>query len=98
MSEHTQGPWYREEDNAVFTVGDLKMIVDSVESTADARLIAAAPDLLEVARIALEVVGLYTADGAPGAYQVRPFFSGSSAPDFEGIRSFIEQVLADVEG
>lgn len=57
MSKHTPGPWiHHPEDNIITTKGDCKLIecqarslhVSTSERDANARLIAAAPELLEV--------------------------------------------------
>lgn len=74
MSKHTPGPWIFEYDNDVgenddyfiefFSVRskDSNELIARVEEVADARLIAAAPDLLEAL---CKLADLYDAMGAP---------------------------------
>lgn len=63
MSNHTQGPWevsYRETilDESMRAVGSATKLVAMVKYDDDARLIAAAPELLEACRFALAEVEL----------------------------------------
>ena len=54
MSEHTPGPW-KSEDRFIFAGSEFKLyVIDEAESEANARLIAAAPDLLEALQCALD--------------------------------------------
>lgn len=64
MSEHTPGPWIaRKDPNAIspddWCVGTSDQHIDKVAvcSECDARLIAAAPDLLEALRMAQTIIG-----------------------------------------
>ena len=57
---HTPGPWYVERDGGSPYILDSEKLyrvadVVSFHPSADARLIAAAPDLLDVARMLIEV-------------------------------------------
>lgn len=66
---HTPGPWrinrfggYRaieQEDRG----GQCTVVIDHVRSEADARLVAAAPDLLAAAKAAERIIGEFMADG-----------------------------------
>lgn len=58
MTKHTSAPWYIQSQNGkVIAIGtSLKTIALVNEPMADARLIAAAPDLLDAAKIALEYI------------------------------------------
>lgn len=76
MSGHTKGPWEieRYSDGLLQIVGDLKVIDDDEEnvttvveaisygSEANAKLIAAAPELLEALEIAYSMAGLFNRD------------------------------------
>lgn len=77
---HTPGPWeigFRKNGSAWFSMGDatsgphkqFNIGLEAGEDEADARLIAAAPDLLEALKAAVEQLEKMGADGlASGAY------------------------------
>lgn len=85
MSEHTKGPWYfhKPQENMNFTIYSQGKTVAEVvsfsvneEDLANARLIAAAPDLVDVARCAqLRIVDgepyLMVQDGPRGFWSVK---------------------------
>jgi len=76
---------------------------DQPAQAADARLIAAAPDLLHALKWAAEFVSLYTGDGAgwTGVQQGhdRDRFIDDDTGNFDGeaLRAFLEQVIASTE-
>ena len=70
MSAHTPGPWEIEEDDCILYIGDGEELIASVDldawpdiSRANARLIAAAPELLEATRESLNVLARVHEDG-----------------------------------
>ena len=69
MSKHTPGPWIQVGDTVGVPVGRVAWVFAPTSSTwteeiANARLIAAAPDLLEALRGLLEVTDFYELYGA----------------------------------
>ena len=89
MSKHTKGPWAIEADadkagrhplhdnrHVVAPSGIVCDLRDQPAQAADARLIAAAPDLLHALKWAAEYVSLYTADGAGWTGVMQVCFGG----------------------
>lgn len=63
MSAHTPGPWAvgkneRSDERIEVRAEPLGLLVALVEKSSDARLIAAAPDLLEALRVLVEVASV----------------------------------------
>lgn len=59
MSKHTPGPWTAQPNGAIW-VGDTLISVCAIapeEATANANLIAAAPDLLEALQLVVDKIG-----------------------------------------
>lgn len=72
MSKHTPGPWKTNGDPYVSTHNGRQSIaftdvrgISGVESRANARLIAAAPDLLDALNVMLGSIHPYREDGTP---------------------------------
>lgn len=57
MNKHTPGPWFNSETLVFAASLDCIKLLDQAESEANARLIAAAPDLLEALKEAVDVCG-----------------------------------------
>jgi hypothetical protein len=75
-SKHTSGPWYAEDEfngNFYYVMGDGGIIAEA-SGDANARLIAAAPDLLEALKLALATIERM-------AVQYGPFSSTSGTQD-----------------
>ncbi len=73
MMGHTPGPWptpeFGRRGNPCWSVGKESPSIAAVMKEGDAYLIAAAPDLLEASRLALQVAEAYIhdqLDGTPG--------------------------------
>ena len=85
MSEHTSGPWFADDNNgySIWRITAAKyraesasrtiaeVVGDSAETEANARLIAAAPDLLEAAKVQQMCgkplqINVYDEDGCEG--------------------------------
>ena len=94
MIQHTPGPWAIKNGRCIYGSGDfIKPFVASVEddhndaeTAANARLIAASPELLDVAQLALR------------ALNVAPRFKVPGAGDSYEVCSELERVLRKVEG
>jgi hypothetical protein len=92
--QHTPGPWAIKNGRCIYGSGDfIKPFVASVEddhndaeTAANARLIAASPELLDVAQLALR------------ALNVAPRFKVPGAGDSYEVCSELERVLRKVEG
>tara|TARA_R100000458_G_C8278085_1_gene253889 strand:+ start:836 stop:1189 length:354 start_codon:yes stop_codon:yes gene_type:complete len=114
MSKHTPGPWTIEADPekaGLHPLHDNRYIAsergwvcalrDQPAQAADARLIAAAPDLLHALKWAAEYVSLYTGDGAgwTGVQQGRDRdrFIDDNGFCPERLRAFIETVIVNAE-
>ena len=119
LRRHTPGPWTIEADRDWEGVGrrhalhDNRHVVahsgiicdlrDQPSQAADARLIAAAPDLLHALKWAAEYVSLYNGDGAgwtgvqQGHDRDRFIDDDTGNVDGEALRAFLEQVIASTE-
>lgn len=117
MSEHTKGPWAIEADadkagrhplhdnrHVVAPSGIVCDLRDQPAQAADARLIAAAPDLLHALKWAAEYVSLHTPHGAgwTGVQQGhdRERFIEPDSGNFpaEALRKFLAETIAQAEG
>ena len=74
MSAHTPGPWFAEDDNGSWsihsdhdTLGGCIAVAYSFRAEANARLIAAAPDLLAALRLIVHIADDPTAFALDGA-------------------------------
>ena len=118
MSErkHTPGPWAIEADadkagrhplhdnrHVTARTGIVCDLRDQPAQAADARLIAAAPELLHALKWAAEYVSLYTGDGAgwtgvqQGHDRDRFIDDDTGSFDVEGLRAFLSETITKAE-
>jgi hypothetical protein len=114
--QHTPGPWtikadpdkaglHPLHDNRYVTSkrGLVCALRDQPAQAADARLIAAAPELLHALKWAAEYVSLYTPDGAgwTGVQQGHDrgrFIDDATGFDAARLRAFLAETIAKAEG
>ena len=108
MKKHTQGPWTvgaSIEERACLSRGEYIVfpLPEDDEIEANARLIAAAPELLHAIKWAAEYVSLYTGDGAgwtgvqQGHDRERFIDAATGNFDVEGLRAFLSETIAKAE-
>ena len=102
--KHTPGPWWcgtrRDAVRGDYVVFPLP---EDAEIEANARLIAAAPELLHALKWAAEYVSLYTGDGAgwTGVQQGpdrERFWDSNGDLSPEKLRGFLEETIAKATG
>ena len=110
-TKHTPGPWKVYEDShsdAYEVMPDQCDVGDTIAvygrtRKANARLIAAAPDLLHALKWAAEYVSLYTGNGAgwtgvqQGHDRERFIDDDTGSFDVEGLRAFLSETIAKAE-
>ena len=106
-TQHTPGPWHVEPapNRVHFAVRSegVHVVTGWREGAANARLIAAAPDLLHALKWAAEYVSLYTGDGAgwtgvqQGHDQERFIDDATGDLDPERLRAFLSETIATAE-
>jgi len=106
-AQHTPGPWHVEPtpNRVHFAVRSdgVHVVTEWREGAANARLIAAAPDLLHALKWAAEFVSLYTPNGAgwtgvqQGHDRERFIDDDTGNFDAEGLRAFLSETITKAE-